>query len=179
MYKLHIDPADFDGAYNDFFKRICQFKSFSSEEDFNLLCRSALEAWPQAEPHENGRFGEYLKAIEEHRDLTIRTPWGGVFITRHEHPLVEKYLVVRAGHYLSFEKHVLKDERLKVEEGRGVLLQRQGEVIRVRRLMPGTEAHFAPGEEHCIIAPEDLLIFENSLDHKGMDQDLVFIYQPR
>jgi hypothetical protein len=32
--------------------------------------------------------------------------------------------------------------------------------------------------EHCIIAAEDLLVFERSVDPKGMDQDLIFIYEP-
>jgi hypothetical protein len=32
--------------------------------------------------------------------------------------------------------------------------------------------------EHCIIGAEDLLVFERSVDPKGMDQDLIFIYEP-
>ena len=32
--------------------------------------------------------------------------------------------------------------------------------------------------EHCIIGTEDLLVFERSVDPKGMDQDLIFIYEP-
>jgi hypothetical protein len=31
--------------------------------------------------------------------------------------------------------------------------------------------------EHCIIGAEDLLVFERSVDPKGMDQDLIFIYE--
>jgi hypothetical protein len=32
--------------------------------------------------------------------------------------------------------------------------------------------------EHCIIGAEDLLVLERSVDPKGMDQDLIFIYEP-
>ena len=32
--------------------------------------------------------------------------------------------------------------------------------------------------EHCLIGTENLLVFERSIDPKGMDQDLVFIYEP-
>jgi hypothetical protein len=43
---------------------------------------------------------------------------------------------------------------------------------------PGDKFHFQPGMEHCVIGTEDLLIFEHSLDPKGMDLDLIFIYEP-
>ncbi|MCA9374061.1 MAG: hypothetical protein R3B71_04645 [Candidatus Gracilibacteria bacterium] len=178
MYRLDHDKAEFAGPYNDFFEEICQFKGFSTEDEFNLFCKKVLEAWPQANEHGVNKFNEYLEGIEEKKENTISTPWGGVFITKHEHPLVEKFLVVKGGHYLSFEKHDEKEEHLEVFEGEGVLLQRKGDGIAVRRLYPGVEADFAPGEEHCIIAPKDLLIFEKSLDHKGMDKDLVFLFNP-
>ena len=42
----------------------------------------------------------------------------------------------------------------------------------------GDQFHFEPGMEHCIIGTENLLVFERSVDPKGMDQDLVFIYEP-
>jgi hypothetical protein len=32
--------------------------------------------------------------------------------------------------------------------------------------------------EHCLIGTENLIVFEISIDPKGMDQDLVFIYEP-
>jgi hypothetical protein len=48
----------------------------------------------------------------------------------------------------------------------------------VETLGPGAEFHFEPGTEHCLIGTENLLVFERSVDPKGMDQDLVFIYEP-
>lgn len=45
-------------------------------------------------------------------------------------------------------------------------------------LKPGAEFHLRPGMEHCLIGTENLLVFERSIDPKGMDQDLIFIYEP-
>lgn len=178
MYKLKIEKQAFSDGYDDVFEAICQFESISSEKEFRDFCGEVLDSWPKGDFYPVQQFYDYRKGIEKHDENTIVTPWGGVVIIKHEHPLVEKYLVVKGGHYLSFEKHEEKEEHLKVAEGEGVLLQRDGDDITVRRLYPGVEADFAPGEEHCIIAPKDLLIFENSLDHKGMDQDLIFIFNP-
>ena len=110
----------------------------------------------------------------------IKTPWGGVVIELHEHPRVEKYLVIRKGGYLALETHEQKDERLEVKEGAGLILSRRAadQPLRVEALAPGDQFHFEPGMEHCIIGTENLLVFERSVDPKGMDQDLVFIYEP-
>ena len=49
---------------------------------------------------------------------------------------------------------------------------------RSRLLRRRGKYHLAPGQEHCLIGTEDLLVFERSIDPKGMDQDLIFIYEP-
>jgi hypothetical protein len=121
-----------------------------------------------------------LNHIEHAKDGVIRTGWGGVVITLHEHPQVEKYLIVRKGGYLALEMHEKKDERLQVREGAGLILWRPAneQSLTVEVLQPGAEFHFQPEMEHCIIGVEDLLVFERSIDPKGMDQDLIFIYEP-
>jgi len=93
---------------------------------------------------------------------------------------VEKYLVVRKGGYLALEMHDQKDERLEIREGAGLILWRplNERSLTVEVLRSGAEFHFQPGMEHCIIGAEDLLVFERSVDPKGMDQDLIFIYEP-
>ncbi len=48
----------------------------------------------------------------------------------------------------------------------------------VEAVAPGDRFYFEPGMEHCLIGTENLLVFERSTDPKGMDQDLVFIYEP-
>jgi len=138
----------------------------NSRESFNRYCREACRLWNRAFPGGN--------------DGVIRTGWGGVAITLHEHPRVEKYLVVRNGGYLALEMHEQKDERLEIREGAGLILWRplNERSLMVEVLRPGAEFHFQPGMEHCLIGTEDLLVFERSVDPKGMDQDLIFIYEP-
>jgi hypothetical protein len=118
--------------------------------------------------------------VEDGGKDIIQTSWGGVVVTLHEHPRVEKYLAIRRGGYLALEMHEQKDERLEVKEGAGLILSRrtEGEPLTVKPLAPGDKFHFEPGMEHCLIGTEDLLVFERSIDPKGMDQDLVFIYTP-
>jgi mannose-6-phosphate isomerase-like protein (cupin superfamily) len=98
----------------------------------------------------------------------------------HEHPHVEKYLAIRKGAYLALETHEEKDEHLEVKEGAGLILWRRvpNQALTVEALAPGDQFHFEPGMEHCLIGTENLLVFERSVDPKGMDQDLVFIYEP-
>jgi hypothetical protein len=76
--------------------------------------------------------------------------------------------------------HAEKDERLEVREGAGLILWRHPneQTLTVEVLRPRAEFHFPPGIQHCIIGAENLLVFERSVDPKGMDQDLIFIYQP-
>ncbi len=128
----------------------------------------------------SSRFTELLGQIETGGENVIPTRWGGVVITLHEHPRVEKYLVVRQGSYLALEMHEQKDERLEVREGAGLILWRRvsGQPLAVEAIGPGAEFHLEPGKEHCLIGTENLLVFERSLDPKGMDQDLIFIYTP-
>jgi hypothetical protein len=155
-----------------------------SRDAFNRYCRKAFLLWSQHFSNEpvgaTTLFPELLDRINRRAEGTIQTPWGGVVIVLHEHPRVEKYLVVRQGGYLALETHELKDEHLEVREGAGLILSRNapGQPLSVEALAPGNRFHFEPGMEHCLIGTENLLVFERSVDPKGMDQDLVFIYEP-
>ena len=151
---------------------------------FNRYCRQACRLWRECFPDRLGQtsaqFSDLLARIAEDGPSVIRTSWGGVVIVLHEHPRVEKWLVVRAGGYLALEVHEQKDEHLEVKEGAGLILWRRlaDQPIAVQALAPGDQFHLEPGKEHCLIGTENLLVFERSLDPKGMDQDLIFIYQP-
>jgi mannose-6-phosphate isomerase-like protein (cupin superfamily) len=155
-----------------------------SQETFNHYCRQACLLWRQH--FRDGPVGTttlfpgLLDRIQRGGDGIIQTPWGGVVIVLHEHPRVEKYLVVRQGGYLALEMHEQKDEHLEVQEGAGLILYRSAadQPLTVEALAPGDRFHFEPGMEHCLIGTENLLVFERSVDPKGMDQDLVFIYVP-
>ncbi len=160
------------------------FSPIHSAESFNRYCRAACRLWRESIPRgldEGGpRFAELRGQIAQGGSEVIQTGWGGVVICRHEHPQVEKYLVICQNRYLALEKHELKEERLEVKEGAGLILWRQpnDKALTVEALRPGARFHLRPGMEHCLIGTENLLVFERSLDPKGMDQDLIFIYEP-
>jgi mannose-6-phosphate isomerase-like protein (cupin superfamily) len=156
-----------------------------SRDAFNRYCRKACLLWGEHFSHIPVRmsplFTELLHRIDRHDKGTIQTIWGGVVIVLHVHPRVEKHLVIRQGGYLALEMHEQKDERLEVLEGAGLILWRRaaGKPLSVEALAPGERFHFEPGMEHCLIGTENMLVFERSVDPKGMDQDLVFIYEPK
>jgi hypothetical protein len=164
-------------------QKLSALSPINSRESFNRYCREACRLWNDAFPNgigETEQFAKLLHRIEHANDGVIRTGWGGVVITMHEHPRVEKYLVIRKGGYLALEIHEQKDERLEIREGAGLILWRppNERSLTVEMLRPGAEFHFEPGMDHCLIGTEDLLVFERSVDPKGMDQDLIFIYEP-
>jgi mannose-6-phosphate isomerase-like protein (cupin superfamily) len=176
--KLAADPSFAETA-----QKLSALSPINSRESFNRYCREACRLWNEKFPDgigETEQFAKLLHRIEHTNDSVIRTGWGGVVITLHEHPRVEKYLVVRKGGYLALEMHEQKDERLEIREGAGLILCRSPDErsLSVGVVKPGAGFHFPPGIEHCIIGTEDLLVFERSVDPKGMDQDLIFIYEP-
>ena len=73
-----------------------------------------------------------------------------------------------------------KTSALGEAPGAGLILSRHAvdQPLTVEAVAPGDRFHFGPGMEHCLIGTENLLVFERSTDPKGMDQDLVFIYEP-
>jgi mannose-6-phosphate isomerase-like protein (cupin superfamily) len=176
--KLASDPR-----FAKIARQLSTLSPINSRESFNRYCREACRLWNEKFPDGIGqteKFAKLLDQIEHPNDTVIRTGWGGVVITLHEHPRIEKYLVVRKGGYLALEMHEQKDERLEIREGAGLVLWRPPEErsLLVEAVTPGAEFHFPAGIEHCIIGAEDLLVFERSTDPKGMDQDLIFIYEP-
>lgn len=176
--KLAADPR-----FASIAEELSTLSPIDSPESFNRYCREACRLWSREFSEgigETEQFPRLLQQIENTNDNVIRTGWGGVVITFHEHRRVEKYLVVRHGGYLALEMHEEKDERLEVREGAGLILWRPAneQSLTVEPLRPHARFHFAPGIEHCLIGTEDLLVFERSSDPKGMDQDLIFIYEP-
>jgi hypothetical protein len=177
--KLAADPR-----FAEIARELDKQSPIDSSEAFNRYCKTACRIWSEQFGEGIGRtspqFDELLTRVEQGGKDVIKTGWGGVVITLRDDPRVEKFLVVRRGRYLALEKHEQKDERLEVREGAGLILFRNQakEALRAELLSPGDQFHFVPGREHCLIGTEDLLVFERSIDPKGMDQDLVFIYEP-
>lgn len=183
-FDLNHDRLGGDPKFANFGRSLGNQVRIDSRDAFNRYCRKACLLWTESfgdTPRGTSKFfAELLERIERHGPGTIQTPWGGVVITLHEHPRVEKYLVIRQGGYLALEMHEQKDEHLEVQEGAGMILSRRaaGQPLTVEALAPANQFHFEPGMEHCLIGTENLLVFERSTDPKGMDQDLVFIYEP-
>lgn len=179
-FELDHERLAADPEFADVAEALSGWTHIYSCESFNRYCRQACAAWGAPRGETSARFADLLGRIERREEGTIATPWGGTVIILHEPPQVEKYLVVRRGHYLPLEKHALKDERINVIEGAGLLLSRRGisAPLSAEVLSPEEQFHFQPGMEHCIIGAEDLLVFENAIDPKGMDQDLIFVYEP-
>ena len=170
-------------AYTAIAQQLDGLAPINSQATFNHYCQTACNLWNLHVVRQVGTYARYsglLQKIDQREGDTIVTSWGGVVIIRHEHPQVEKYLVIKKGGYLALETHAEKQEQLRVEEGAGLLLWRQqkNQPLRAELLVPGASFSFSPGMEHCIIGTEDLLILEHSQDYKGMDQDLIFIFTP-
>ena len=155
---------------------------------FNAFCRDICFRWKEEFPSGlpgispvTSQFTNLLARISPNDSMTIPTSWGGVVVEKHEHPKVEKWLVVRESGYLALEWHKEKQERMEVREGVGVLLS--GSSLRdsnlnIEVLTPGSVVEFKPGEVHCLIGCQNLLVWETSTDPKGMDKDLEFIFMP-
>jgi hypothetical protein len=177
--KLRADPR-----FHPIAEELSKLSPINSRAAFNRYCRAACRSWSEAFGDGIGKtskqFDELAGRVERGGDGVIKTSWGGVVITLHEHPRVEKFLVIQCDKYLALEKHEQKDEQIEVKEGAGLLLSREttSEPLKIDILSPGDQFHFRPGMEHCLIGTENVLVFERSVDPKGMDQDLIFIYEP-
>lgn len=184
VFELDHGKLASDPRFAEIARGLTVLAPIESQQTFNRYCAEACRIWSERFVDKLERtsdaFANLIARVERGDPDTIRTGWGGVVITLHEHPRVEKYLVIRQGGFLALEMHEQKDEHLRVEEGAGLILWRSapGAALLVEALLPGKTFHFAPGREHCLIGSENLLVFEQSRDPKGMDQDLIFIYEP-
>lgn len=155
---------------------------FPSKETYREYCHGVIAAYRSTSTEEppTPTFHSHMKKIEQGGEMVIPTSWGGVDIIHRDDPTVEKFLVVKGGSFLAFEKHDEKVETLIGEEGFGVLVYRpEGETeLKAEVIRPGWTRTLQPGQEHTIVALSDLLVREKSLDYKGMDKDLIFLFMP-
>lgn len=95
----------------------------------------------------------------------VKKPWGGEEVFAETERYVGKILTVRAGHALSLQYHVTKDETMRVLEGRCELhLGREpgSRDLEVVVLGPGDVRRVGPGYLHRLVALTDVRIFEVS-----------------
>src|SRR4051812_24099346 len=108
-FEIDLSPLLGDSRFAPFANALGPRRRIDSPSAFNHFCRSACEAWSRQFPKGVGQtsdqFEDLSQVIQTRAANTIPTGWGGVFVTLHEHPRVEKFLVVRRGGYLALEMH--------------------------------------------------------------------------
>jgi hypothetical protein len=129
VFNLNHEKLAADPRFAATARELSAQSRIESRASFNRYCREACRLWSEHFAEGVGktsaRFTALLDRVDEDKGKVIKTPWGGVVIELHEHPRVEKYLVIRKGGYLALEMHEQKDERLEVKEGAGLILSRR------------------------------------------------------
>ena len=93
----------------------------------------------------------------------VEKPWGHEEIWAETQRYVGKTLVLRAGHRLSLQHHVVKDETIRVASGTLELTLEDSEgELRELRLGPGQAVRIPPGRRHRMHAITDVEIIEVS-----------------
>jgi len=95
----------------------------------------------------------------------VEKPWGGEEIFAETDRYVGKILTVKAGHALSVQYHVVKDETMRVLEGScEIHIGREpgSTDLDVVRLAPGESVRIVPGVVHRLVALTDVRIVEVS-----------------
>jgi len=92
----------------------------------------------------------------------VEKPWGYEIWWAHTERYVGKILHVKAGHKLSLQYHVEKDETIYVQSGAIVLMVDEGQGLREIPMRPGQSYHVRPGTVHRFVAIEDSDILEVS-----------------
>jgi len=92
----------------------------------------------------------------------VEKPWGYEIHWAHTDRYVGKILHINAGHALSLQYHVKKDETVYVQRGRlRYEIERDG-VMTTLDLVPGDALHVTPGTIHRMTAIEDTDVLEAS-----------------
>ena len=92
----------------------------------------------------------------------VEKPWGHEVIWAETEKYVGKLLHIRAGHKLSRQYHVRKDETFFVQEGEMDLELGTPPNVEIRRLRKGEAFHCPPGTVHRMVAPIDVDVLEVS-----------------
>lgn len=156
---------------------------FSTRDNWLAYCRAAASASEEVAACnlDSRMFHKERHLISQRGEGIIPTPWGGVRVTVNDAATnrVEKFLVVDSRKFLAFEKHSEKTETLFHSEGVGILVFRPegSQRLVATPVVEGFSLTLLPGQEHCLISLHNLLVFESGVDPKGMDQDLIFIYE--
>jgi quercetin dioxygenase-like cupin family protein len=101
--------------------------------------------------------------MAEEKPVRVEKPWGHELIWAHTDRYVGKILHVKAGHSLSLQYHLKKDETIHLFSGKlRFQFGRDGEALSERVLEPGESFHIDPLLRHRMIAVTDCDILEAS-----------------
>lgn len=94
----------------------------------------------------------------------VPKPWGREEVFAETPRYVGKILSVTAGHALSLQYHILKDETMRVLNGEMELHLGRGpsSELEVRHMRPGDTCRIEPGVVHRVVAITDVEILEVS-----------------
>jgi mannose-6-phosphate isomerase len=101
--------------------------------------------------------------MPESKPVRVEKPWGHELIWAHTGRYVGKILHIKAGHALSLQYHLEKDETVYMLSGRmRFQTGAEGEELRDRVLGPGEAFHITPLLRHRMIAETDCDVLEAS-----------------
>ena len=92
----------------------------------------------------------------------VEKPWGHELIWAHTERYVGKVLHIKAGHALSLQYHVKKDETIHVWSGQMTLQSGPEGALVERTLGPGESFHITPFLRHRMVAITDCDVLEAS-----------------
>jgi quercetin dioxygenase-like cupin family protein len=93
----------------------------------------------------------------------VEKPWGHELWWAQTDRYVGKLLHVKAGHQLSLQYHVKKDEMIHLWSGElKLFLDEDGQGLQEHAMKPGESYHIEPGTKHRMIAVTDCDILEAS-----------------
>ncbi|MBV8302516.1 MAG: cupin domain-containing protein [Candidatus Dormibacteraeota bacterium] len=93
----------------------------------------------------------------------VDKPWGYELRWAITDVYLGKLIHINAGHQLSLQYHVQKDESIFIQSGvLDLVLEDDAGVIETHRLTSGMSARVRPGRTHRFVAVEDVDLFEVS-----------------
>jgi mannose-6-phosphate isomerase len=92
----------------------------------------------------------------------VEKPWGHELWWAHTNLYVGKLLHMKAGHRLSLQYHVKKDETVHLQSGELVLVIDEGAGLVEKHLRPGESHRIVPGTVHRMVAVTDCDVLEVS-----------------
>lgn len=98
----------------------------------------------------------------ENDAIRVDKPWGYELHWARTERYVGKVIHVAAGHALSLQYHVYKDETILLWSGRLLFELRRGDEARTWEMAPGERVHIEPGTIHRMTALEDCDLIEVS-----------------